>query len=105
MKEAVLFGIDVVVVVVVVDVVVEVVLVVDVVVEVVLVVDVVVVESVMTVLGAILSRKKNQNILKTECFDDYECLKRLVQRNLSCGHQHTRRMLKILDQRVDLLMN
>ena len=61
MKETVLLGIDVVV---------EVVLVVDVVVEGVLVVDVVVVESVMTVLGAILSRKKNQNILKAECFDD-----------------------------------
>ena len=61
MKETVLLGIDVVV---------EVVLLVDVVVEGVLVVDVVVVESVMTVLGAILSRKKNQNILKAECFDD-----------------------------------
>ena len=52
----------------VVDAVVEVVLVVDVVVEVVLVVDIIVVESVMTVLGAILSRKKNQNILKRRMF-------------------------------------
>ena len=70
MKEAVLLGIDVVVVVLVVDVVVEGVLVVDVVVEGVLVVEVVVVELVMTVIGSILSRKKNQNIRKKECFDD-----------------------------------
>ena len=56
MEESISLGIDVVVVVV---------LVVDVVIEVILV-DVVIVESVMTVPGAIVSRKKNQNILKTE---------------------------------------